>query len=146
MTATNHVLTGALIGLTIHQPVLAVMLAIISHFLLDALPHYGAKNLKGHGFKLLLGADALLASFILLALVVGRPMGWQLAVGCGVAAASPDLMWLPGWLRMLHGRSRGRFNAIMKMHKEIQWAEKAKNYPFEIIWLVSGVILLVKLV
>jgi len=41
MTATNHALTGAAIGLLVGEPLIAVPAAIASHFICDALPHYG---------------------------------------------------------------------------------------------------------
>src|SRR6476469_9807431 len=100
MTATNHVLTGALIGLTVHSnPVLAIILALISHFVLDALPHYGDENHIRKKFIVVLSYDLLLASMILISLVVMRPMYWQLTIACAIAAACPDLMWFPMWIR-----------------------------------------------
>ena len=44
MTATNHALTGAIIGLVIGEPVLAIALAFASHFICDALPPVGSQD------------------------------------------------------------------------------------------------------
>ena len=48
MTITNHLLAGSLIGLTVAQPALAIALAFASHFVMDALPHFGYAGQKGY--------------------------------------------------------------------------------------------------
>ena len=61
MTATNHALTGAIIGFTVVAP-LAFLVAILSHFVLDAIPHFGANvpdnmHIKNIWFKKYLVAE-----------------------------------------------------------------------------------------
>jgi hypothetical protein len=41
MTGFNHGMAGAVIALTVKQPVLAVPLAFLSHFATDMIPHFG---------------------------------------------------------------------------------------------------------
>lgn len=65
MTATNHALTGAAIGLLVGEPLIAVPAAIASHFICDALPHYGrvgpdSKTIGSKGFRNYLLSDAAL--------------------------------------------------------------------------------------
>ncbi|MES2970832.1 MAG: hypothetical protein V4702_00745 [Patescibacteria group bacterium] len=146
MTGTNHFLTGSLVGLTVHQPVLAIVLAFGSHFVLDALPHFGEGNHTGRKFLTILGLDAVCITLVLLMFAITQPAYWALAVACGLAAASPDLMWLSNWLREMLGRAkRPHNNAVERFHGNIQWAEKAKNWPFEAVWVIAGLILLVKI-
>lgn len=144
MTATNHTLTGALVGLTIHQPLLAIPLAFLLHFVLDALPHYGLADHVSHKFKVTLGIDMLFALCVLLLLFVVRPDFWLLAIVCGVACASPDLMWFPHWLRELMDKKRHPFNFIERFHAKIQKYETSKNYPYEIVWFGLGMYLLAR--
>ena len=146
MTATNHTLTGALIGLTIHQPVLAIVLAVMSHFLLDALPHYADPKLVGKKLAPVLAIDASVALIVLGSLVVLQPQYWLLAVVCGIAAASPDLMWFPLWLRAVIGKHKKPLNMVQRFHSKIQWGEKPYNYPYEVVWFVACVFLLVKVI
>lgn len=146
MTATNHTLTGVLIGLSVHSPVVAIVIAILSHFVLDAIPHYSDPKLVGKKLAPVLAIDASIALIILGSMVVLQPAYWLLAVACGIAAASPDLMWFPRWVRDVRGRPPKPFNAIMRFHGKIQWAEKPYNYPYEIVWFICGLFLLVKLV
>ncbi|MFZ1324307.1 MAG: hypothetical protein WAQ57_04090 [Candidatus Saccharimonadales bacterium] len=46
MHTVNHAAAGAGIALAVRQPLLALPLALASHFVLDALPHYGKKPPK----------------------------------------------------------------------------------------------------
>jgi len=41
MLATNHVLAGATIGLTISNTVISIPLALTSHIIMDLIPHWG---------------------------------------------------------------------------------------------------------
>ena len=41
MLATNHVLSGALIGALVRRPMLAFGAGVASHFVLDSVPHWG---------------------------------------------------------------------------------------------------------
>ncbi len=41
MTGFNHAVTGALIAGAVGNPFLAIPLAFASHFVLDAIPHFG---------------------------------------------------------------------------------------------------------
>lgn len=92
MTATNHALTGTAIGLLVGVPIFALPFAFASHFILDALPHYGAadreKAIKSKGFKRYLIIEATLCFLIVLTLAVIRPEHWLLASFCAFLAAS----------------------------------------------------------
>lgn len=146
MTATNHVITGALIGLTVHNPFIALPAAFLSHFILDALPHYGNNNHTGRLFIGVLLSDSAVAGSYLLMLLILQPQYWLLAITCGIAAASPDLMWLSGWIREMRGLALKKRGPIRLFHKNIQWAENSKNFPIEIIWFIGATALLVKLI
>lgn len=148
MTATNHVLTGVVIGLTIHQPVLAIPLALVSHFALDALPHYGEQDLTSKRFKIILAVEALAITIILTVIAMRQPAYWGLAIVCGLVAASPDFMWLPNFIRDLrHSNDRKPYTSgIYHFHKAIQWAEKSYNWPYELVWLVLAIFTMAKLV
>lgn len=146
MTATNHTITGVLIGLSVHQPVVAIVLAVLSHFVLDAIPHYSDPKLIGKKLAPVLAVDFSVALAVLGSLLVLRPQYWLLAVVCGIAAASPDLMWFPRWVRDLLGRPGKPLNGVMRFHSKIQWAEKPYNYPYEVVWFLGSLFLLVKVV
>lgn len=142
MTATNHVLTGAVIGAAIQQPVLALPLAFVSHFACDALPHFGNDKelpFKSWRYALYLAADCGLAATILLLLLLLQPQNWLLIIACGVFAASPDLMWLPGYIRSLHGQAHlpAKMGPIMRFHSVIQWSQTMPGAIVEVIWTLG---------
>ncbi len=146
MTATNHTLTGVLIGLSVHQPVVAICLAFVSHFVLDAIPHYSDPKFTGKKLAPILAVDFTIALIILGSLVVLQPQYWLLAIACGIAAASPDLMWFPLWVRQLLGKPKKPLNIVQRFHAKVQWAERPYNLPYEVVWFVAGVFTLVKLI
>lgn len=137
MTGVNHIVTGVAIGLAVQQPALALPLALASHFVLDALPHYGHDDHAAKRFLTILAIDGVAIVAILVTLAALQPAGWGLALACGLLAASPDFMWLPNFLRDLsdHHTRKPYDDPITKFHKRIQWAEKPYNWPYEFVWL-----------
>jgi hypothetical protein len=116
MLLTNHVMTGAAIALTVNDPIVAAPTAFASHFVLDSIPHFGA---KGASFKqpkwFLLGTVDCLVSFsIYLFLIAHSPQHfWLITIGMFFAAL-PDLFYIPetffnkrldpAWFRKFHGK------------------------------------------
>lgn len=146
MTATNHALSGALIGLAITQPVVALPLAFASHFVLDAVPHFGLDDFGGHlkarsKFIKLLYVDATLLSMVILWLfIAGAP--W-LAFACLFIAGAPDFAWA---YRYVFKENWGRkppmkMNRFNRFHVRIQPTAKLKGafveVPLAIIFVVA---------
>lgn len=149
MRAVNHALTGAIIGLSVKEPAIALPLAVISHFICDVVPHHGSnlpakKWLKSKIFKNLLYADALLCLILVLLLAVRHPLNWQLSAICAFLAAAPDFLWLPRFVSAQSGRPR-KFNRFDKFAKQIQWFERPIGAVVEVAWFAAGIILLMPL-
>ena len=143
MTATNHTLTGAVIGALIPIPILAIPVAFLSHFVLDALPHFDDNS--GHTNKMFLyylAADCGFAASILLSLMILQPENWALMVACGIASASPDLMWFPMWLKEISGKKPNPMGPVRRFHSKIQWAANKRGILLEIPWFFSMMIAL----
>ncbi len=134
MTAINHAVIGGLIAVAIPHPTVALPLALVSHFLLDSLPHYYTRKLKN--FFRVFYTDGALVTLFLILLAVFRPDHWLLIAACGLVAISPDLMWIPNGLRTLHKQPRKKLNAILRFHKNIQWGEREWGLFVELPWLV----------
>jgi len=150
MTATNHALTGALIGLSVHQPFLVLPLAFMSHFLLDALPHGEvAGGYSGSSqFTQYLIIDASLCGLLVAVLVVNQPSSWLLASICAFLAASPDLMWAQGYLRARKGiktQLKPKY-ALARFHAWVQWYQRPLGWAVEAVWATTAVTLLAKLI
>lgn len=144
MTATNHALTGAAIGIFISNPAAALVTAFISHFLLDALPHYGSsdeKYLKSKRFALYLVLEAFLCFLIVLMLFILRPHHWLIAAICAFLAASPDLYWIRKY-RAARANRNYRENMFGRFAGRIQWFQKPIGAYVEVAWLIGIIILL----
>ena len=128
MTATNHVLTGILVVSVVSNPVIALPLALASHFAIDALPHYDNKLIgkDSLAFKIILGADMYLASMCLLLVLLLGPANAGLLLLGGILAASPDIMWLPDFIAANRQQPQPVYGSIRRFHSKIQWSTKPK--------------------
>jgi hypothetical protein len=91
MLVTNHVLSGAVIGAATRRPVPAFALGVISHFVLDAVPHWG--QWRGHDhFMQVAVVDGLTGLAAMAAMAAIAPDDTRVAVLAGMAgAALPDI-------------------------------------------------------
>lgn len=149
MTAANHALTGAFIGLAVGNPWVAVPAAFISHFVCDAIPHYDvpgatheARIGSGLFWKVQILAGLLLCMGIVAVLALLHPTHWLLAVICAFLATSPDLLAIPRFM------SVRRSNLDIKdkwwfwrFHNRIQWFQKPIGGIVEIAWAIVMVAL-----
>lgn len=124
----NYMVTGAVISFTVREPFIALPLAVLSHFVLDSIPHFGDNDESDtkEGYfprfkKAVLIIDAVLTAIFLAWLVAS---GSTLAVACAIAAASPDFVWIYREIVLkIRGSLKPR-NAISKFHEIVQWYEK----------------------
>ncbi|MCA9342544.1 hypothetical protein KC950_00825 [Candidatus Saccharibacteria bacterium] len=147
MTATNHALTGAVIAATVVNPALGLTLAFLSHFALDALPHFGAHtvaSVKSKEFRYILTTDGIvLTAFLVIVGFAGYKVGydwWLLPLG-GLLAAIPDIMWLSHYKADLSGADK-EWDIIRKFHKTIQQWERSWGWIVEMVWFVVFTIIL----
>lgn len=146
MRAINHSLTGAFIGLVVGQPLLAVPLAVISHYACDVLPHYGAnskgnKEIKSTAFRNGLYIDAGLCFLLIVILAIVQPTHWLLAAVCAFAAASPDFFWVSKYLYIRAGK-KYKPGLYSRIAEGIQWFERPIGMAVEIAWFGAALVLL----
>jgi hypothetical protein len=148
MRAINHAVTGAVLAVAIDKPIIVVPLALLSHFALDALPHFGQahEDHRSSGFLMFLLTDIALCGVLVLALLLARPDAWLLPALCAFLATSADFMWMPGYLRTLHGLPQRKSNsAVIRFHSWVQWYQRPPGAITEGVWLFGGILLLVRL-
>ena len=149
MTATNHALTGAVIGLVVASP-LALPLAFLSHYVLDALPHYGwpepeKKRLKSDTFRNYLIVEAIVCFIIVFVLFISQPGNWVLAALCAFLAAMPDFFSFNRY-RNTRKSLPHQPNTYERFASKIQWFERPIGAVVEVAWLIGmGTILAIYL-
>src|SRR5262245_50011848 len=132
MTGINHVLTGAAIGLAVQNPWLAAPLALASHFVLDAIPHFDHEHYHwgSRWFWHIMITDGLVSLGALGLLVWLLPM-YAVPILTGAAfAILPDLTLLYYYLR-----HRPR-HWIFRLHLGMQWFERPAGALVEASYLV----------
>ena len=91
MLLTNHVLSGALIGALARRPVPAFAAGVASHFVLDAIPHWGDWGSQRRFMRVAV-PDGLVSLAVMGALTAAAPTGHRAAMLAGMAgAALPDV-------------------------------------------------------
>ena len=146
MRAINHALTGAIIGLTVSKPLVAAPAALLSHYALDVIPHYGSGKdetaaLKSNVFRNQLIIDAILCVVLVLVLGITSPINWQLAAICAFLAAAPDFASMPRYLNIRSGKKH-RAGRYEKFATKIQWFERPIGGFVEVTWFVAAVFVL----
>lgn len=123
MLATNHAFAGSIIGAVLPLPI-AIPVAFASHFVMDALPHYGIDHRKRNNhsvYRLIVFSDTFIAlSYAAAAAFLQK---WNMEI-TGWIAWSPDLIWVIYYLthgRNLHIKPKNRF---MRFHMDIQRYER----------------------
>lgn len=140
MLVTNHVLQGALLGAAVRHPVPALLLGVVSHFVADALPHWGGTGagVRDAAFLRVAVPDGV-AGLVAMGIVSrAAPERVRAAVVAGmVGAALPDLdkpwalvtggvLWPP---------------AVTRFHGRIQ-REAPHRLPLEVALVGAAVLLL----
>jgi hypothetical protein len=148
MTGYNHVMTGAVIAVAVKQPVLVLPLAFASHFVLDALPHFGIDYHDRHlfpSFKRVLGVDLSLLPLVM----IGVPFllhSW-LVFAAMLLAVIADTIWFGKFY--LDWRKGVKFqlpqDRFSRFHKRIQWGERPWGWWVELVWAVLSTGLLIAL-
>lgn len=152
MNIANHLLAGAIIAVTVKEPLVALPLALTSHFVMDALPHYGYKGRMGYteALKHRMSYISTVIS-VLLCIAIAAYLLWRsewLALYAGLIAMSPDFVGIWNYLAFeKHGKT-GQ-NIIAKLHvgfhRRIQWCERPWGLYIEIITFSMLITVLVKL-
>lgn len=131
MLLTNHVMTGAAIGLATANPLLAAPAAFVSHFVLDSTPHFGAKgaNFKKPKWFMLAATDSVISLGVYWYLVSAYPQHFWLITTGMFFAALPDLFYVP---EVFWGK---RYDppAMRAFHHKIQ-IELPRGIMIEFIW------------
>lgn len=150
MTATNHALTGAVIALAVKQPVLAVPLAFASHFVLDAIPHFGiheddhVKRNSHWLFRTVISIDTALAITMILTipLLANEIVSWWIILLGMLAGIAPDTIWIYRFIRLMRNKLVRPYGRVARFHQNIQWSEKPWGLGVEVAWMVAALVVI----
>ena len=150
MTATNHALTGAVIGLVVTNPLMALPVAFLSHFALDMVPHYGpaTSNIGSKRFRNYLVSDGLLCILLVVVLAVSHPLNWLLAAACAFVATTPDFMWVKNFMHEQRGKIAphiSKRSPVVRFHHDIQWFQRPIGAFVEAAWFIAAISVLAAL-
>jgi hypothetical protein len=132
---TNHVLAGALIGSVAPGPVSAFAAGVVSHFTLDAVPHWGGPAIRD--VLPIAVADGLLGLTAMTLVARATPRARRTRVVAGMlGAAFPDTD--KPWDLFIGGSPFPR--AWDAFHGRIQ-TESTRRMPQEILVATAGALL-----
>jgi hypothetical protein len=133
MLVTTHLLAGAAIGSLVSNLPLAIILAIVSHYSLDYLPHFdqGVFKHKIKKFYFWAAVDFAISGLTLFFLLEYIGYSAQILL-VALAAILPDLIDSTPYVSNYLHRSR-LVNRIYKFHEQIQNPGKKYIYSFGII-------------
>ncbi len=141
MIGLNHAGTGIIIALTVRRPELAIPLALVSHFILDMLPHSRVAH-RASVMAPYLITEAIGATVLTVVCMMAFPSSAILIFACAIAAYAPDFLWP---FRYGYGinlaRVRG-FEHFFRFHKAIQWSETYRGWLVEVLYFCIVIIFL----
>lgn len=154
MTSSNHVMTGAVIALSVRQPALAIPLAFMSHFVMDAIPHFGIyendvlRRNKHWLFRSVLGVDLALMVVLLVVLphLAAQVLAPWIVFSSMLAAVLPDSVWVYRFAREVRTKKWEPGGWYPRWHQAIQWYEHPPGLIIEVAWFSVAAILFDRLV
>lgn len=121
MLLSVHATVGAIIGENVNTPLLAFVLAFISHFILDIIPHGDEAIIKAYrndfknkGVKYLIIFDVISTAILMPLLFLSQKVNFNLTVIWGICGGI-----LPDIMVAIHEISHKHF---IRTHKVHYWA------------------------
>ena len=133
-------LVGAAIALVVKQPILVLPLAFASHFVFDAVPHFGYKesgfeNALKHKLSYVFIAFTLISIAILL--LTRSLWTWTIAAAAFLAVA-PDLDWMTRYFVFERRGLDPHDTKFSRFHHNIQRYERPWGFLVEVSFFVVG--------
>ena len=142
MLAINHALTGTVLAFALGNPWIALPAAFLSHYVCDAIPHFGSTGdtdrlLASKQFRWQLITDASACVVVVGIIAFNHPAHWLLACICAFLATAPDIFWVNRYIIVLRGKTwhpnwHSRFAAA------IQWFERPSGAFVEAAWFIGA--------
>lgn len=138
MIITNHVLSGAVVGAYSSSVGTAFVAGMVSHFCLDAVPHFGVDD---EHFMRLAVPDGLVGLAAIAVIAARTPASHRARVLAGIVGACLPDMDKPS--RQFFGRSPFP-PALDRWHAAIQ-SESVRRFPVEVATAAASITALTRL-
>ena len=135
MLVTNHVLSGALIGYAVRDPLASFSLGVASHLALDSVPHWGDTRPLTRLLHVAV-PDGLIGAATMLVITLRAPSDLRVRVLAGMAGAAFLDADKPSTLFFGCSPFPAAVDAV---HKRIQ-RESPRRMPQELLVGVSGML------
>jgi len=143
MTTANHIITAGVISVAVKQPVLVLPLALASHYIIDAIPHFGFDKdgfgvaLKHKITYLELALDSA-AIIYLIFLFRNQPV---LIYVSAFISISPDFYWLYRYFGFERYGRKPPGGRLTRFHEWIQWLQRPWGLGIEVVYFGLALIL-----
>jgi hypothetical protein len=138
MTGLNHAATGALVAVVIKQPAIALPAALLSHFMIDSLPHWNYWLPGQRRFRQWVIYSDMALSLALLAFLATFQISveWWIVLSAGLIAILPDMMWFPYLIlgKNTPADTNSWLHRLRRFHLRIQWSETPHGIYYELLW------------
>lgn len=122
MLLLTHTITGAIIGQKVGNPIVVILLAFASHFLLDWIPHWSydvPKKFSSWEFLKIL-PDVIPSALVFIVFIYCYPTQWLTIILGVIASALPDFLTLTSYIPGLRSvmKKFNRWHAQLQVHDE----------------------------
>ena len=140
MNILNHLATGAAIALVVDKPAIALPVALVSHFVLDVVPHYGYPGEEGYkeAFRHRLSYLSLVFDAIGIAVLftLVKDSIWVVFASAFLAIV-PDAVWPYRYFMFERKNLALPDSRYARFHAGIQWCEREWGIIIEVIYSIA---------
>jgi hypothetical protein len=128
--------------MAVQRPFTGMFLALVSHYILDCLPHYGQRGgniITWFRYKSTWAVEGLnlIGLPLLLFMLYGQPWWVYMAAA---AAIAPDVVWVLRYWRYDRLGLSAEGNWLTRFHEGIQWGERPWGAAIEIPFFIGAVL------
>jgi hypothetical protein len=127
MTVSNHVVVASLIAVTIKDPAIVLPLAFLSHYILDALPHFGYPGHGGYNEGIKYKPTYVMEGFNLIGIVIllftVHFSVWVVTAAI-ILSLLPDFEWPFRYIFFERKGLKPPNTITARFHQKIQWCER----------------------
>jgi hypothetical protein len=132
-------LAGSFIAVAVQKPLLVLPLAAMSHFVLDALPHFGYRRgnyIEMFKHRLAYVTSALDVAGVLLLCLTIISQNWVVFTAALIATL-PDITWpYRHYYYERHGTMPPQ-GLYTRFHNRIQWCERPWAISIEVLFFIA---------